>query len=236
MDRLHDIEETSQEMTKILNDPLVYPWLEGPPYPFVPKDGEDWIKLQCQKSEPVRLKLQQEYEQSINQTEKSSIDEDVPAVFDACAFRCIREVTEYDLETGAALKDVFRGSISIERYAFYELAYGSLKREEAQARNAAIPAGDQSIVWGLGYYLSPTLHGQGVMTLAVRTLIRDWTIPRMNMQILKSSYLVGNSGSAKVMLKNDFVELCTLKDWAPASENRGRPVMSIVVLNWEGLS
>jgi hypothetical protein len=152
MDRLHDIEETSTEMTKILNDPLVYPWLEGPPYPFLPEHGEDWIKLQCKESAPVLSQLQQEYEQSKNQTQsKDSEDTDVPKeFFDVCAFRCIREVTEYDLGTGAALKDVYIGSVSIVRYPFYEFAYGSAERAEAQARNNEIPAGDKDIVWGLG--------------------------------------------------------------------------------------
>ncbi|KAJ5294035.1 hypothetical protein PENANT_c009G11596 [Penicillium antarcticum] len=238
MDRLHDIEETSKEMTKILNDPLVYPWLEGPPYPFLPKDGEDWIKLQCKESESVLSRLQQEYERSRNQTKcKDAGDQVAPKeFFDVCAFRCIREVTEYDLKTGAALKDVYIGSISIARYSFYELAYGSSEREEAQARNNEIPAGDKGIVWGLGNYLSPKLHGQGIMTLAVRTIIRDWAVPRMNMHILKASYLVGNAGSAKVMIKNNFEEVSTLEDWAPESKARGRPRMSIVVLNWKGLS
>lgn len=88
----------------------------------------------------------------------------------------------------------------------------------------------------LADYLSPKYHGQGIMTLAVRTIIRDWAIPRMNLHILKASYLVGNTGSSKVMIKNNFEEVCTLKDWAPESKNRGRPRMSIVVLNWKGLS
>lgn len=152
MDRPHDIEETSKEMTEILNDPLVYPWLEGPPYPFLPEHAEDWINMQCKENEAVLTKLQQEYERSKNETQsKDSSDQDVPPeFFDVCAFRCIREVTEYDLKTGAALKDVFIGSISITRYAFYELEYGSSAREEAQARNNEVPAGDKDIVWGLG--------------------------------------------------------------------------------------
>jgi hypothetical protein len=58
----------------------------------------------------------------------------------------------------------------------------------------------------------------------------------MNLGILKASYLVGNTGSAKVMAKNNFEEVCTLDAWAPESESRGRPRMSIVVLNWKGLS
>jgi hypothetical protein len=112
----------------------------------------DWINMQCKENEAIRTKLQQEYERSKNQTQSNdSSDQDgPPEFFDVCAFRCIREVTEYDLKTGAALKDVFIGSISITRYAFYELEYGSSAREEAQARNNEIPAGNKDIVWGLG--------------------------------------------------------------------------------------
>lgn len=84
-------------------------------------------------------------------------------------------------------------------------------------------------------YLSPTQHSRGVMSVAVRTLIQDWGIPRMNLHLLKSSFFVGNTGSSRVLEKNNFVEIGTFKDWTPASPNKGRGKMSIVVVEWKGL-
>jgi hypothetical protein len=42
-------------------------------------------------------------------------------------------------------------------------------------------------------------------------------------------------GSRRVMEKNNFEEICTLKDWAPVSPNKGGGKKSIVVMEWKGL-
>jgi RimJ/RimL family protein N-acetyltransferase len=72
------------------------------------------------------------------------------------------------------------------------------------------------------------------MTLAVKTIIYDWAIPRMKVQRLKSWAFKDNEGSMRVFEKNGFLRGCTLKDWAPVSESRGGGKKSIVLMEWAG--
>ena len=43
------------------------------------------------------------------------------------------------------------------------------------------------------------------MTAAMRTLIHEWTIPRMNAHNIRVEALIGNTGSVRVFEKNGFV-------------------------------
>lgn len=53
-------------------------------------------------------------------------------------------------------------------------------------------------------FLSPTHHGQGVMTAVMGTLMNEWCIPRMGMRHVRTAIFVGNEGSRRVMEKNGF--------------------------------
>lgn len=73
------------------------------------------------------------------------------------------------------------------------------------------------------------------MTLAMRTVLQDWGVPRMNIHILKSCAFLENQASLRVFEKNNFEVVCTLKDWVPVSESRGGGTKSLVIVNWKGL-
>ncbi|KAJ5130662.1 uncharacterized protein N7515_006701, partial [Penicillium bovifimosum] len=234
--REHEIEEVSAAMTGILNDPNVYVWLQGPPFPFLPEHGADWVRFKVKENEALLSILRQELESPESHPQRDDPkDKEKPVFFDQCPFNCIREVTERDPATGAPLQDVFIGDIGLARYAFYELPRNSPELAQAQEANNALPAGHKDIVWGLGNYLSSTHHGRGIMSLAYKTIIGDWAVPRMNLSCLKGSFYVGNKGSARVFEKNNFEEVCTLKDWAQGNSAKGQSgMMSIVVVEWKG--
>lgn len=73
------------------------------------------------------------------------------------------------------------------------------------------------------------------MTLAVRTIIHDWAVPRMNVRHLTSWAFEDNEGSLRVFEKNNFLRGTTLKNWASVSESRGDGKKSIVGMRWTGL-
>ncbi|KAJ5908804.1 hypothetical protein N7495_001486 [Penicillium taxi] len=223
--RPDQVEETAAVLTNILNDPGVYPWLEGPPYPYLHENGKEWVLSQCRATEPVVRALQTEFE--------SSVSREIQPFFDICPFTCIREIQEEGCD-GHPLKDTLIGDIGLSRYLFYEHPVGSEERAAAQQRNNAFLAGNEGIVWGLGDFLKPSHHGHGIMTYAMRTLISNWGVPRMNIHDLRSSAFVENQGSLKVFEKNNFERICTLNDWSPVSESRGGGRRSIVVVRWRG--
>ena len=147
--RLNEIEKTSTQLVAILNDPRVYIWLEGPPYPFQLEDGQAWVERNCRETEKVIATLQVEHAGNLHRQENIA-QFDTPKSFDVCPFTCIRKVTERDLATGAPLRDIVIGDMTIKRHTFHELPQGSKERAEAQERNGKLPAGDQNIVWGIG--------------------------------------------------------------------------------------
>ncbi|KAJ5624793.1 hypothetical protein N7510_001102 [Penicillium lagena] len=223
--RLNQLEETIDAKVQLLNDPRIFLKLSGPPYPYLREHEEEWVKTKCEAAEPVLSALRVEFETSVKEQQ----------FFDLCPFTVIREVTEQDPKTGDPLKDILIGDIGIDRSVFYEHKRGSKERAEAQRLNKELPAGDERIVWGTGYFLAPSHHGRGIMTYAMRTVLQDWGVPRMNIKILKASAFVENKGSLRVFEKNNFEVVCTLKDWAPISESRGGGTKSLVLVNWKGL-
>ncbi|PYH86728.1 hypothetical protein BO82DRAFT_349884 [Aspergillus uvarum CBS 121591] len=223
--RLHQLEETVSAKVPLLNDPRIYLNLTGPPYPYLREHAEEWLKSSCAAAEPVLQALRTEFKTSVQQQQ----------YFDLCPFTVIREVIEQDPETGHPRQDVLIGDIGIARYMFYEYRHDSAERAEAQRRNNELLPGDEGIAWGVGYFLAPSYHGKGIMTSALRTLIHDWGVPRMNIKRLMASAFVENVGSVRVFEKNDFEVLCTLEDWEPYPENRGGGWKSLTVVKWRGL-
>lgn len=81
-------------------------------------------------------------------------------------------------------------------------------------------------------FLSPSHHGQGIMTAVIHTLIHDWAIPYMNAHTIKASLYAENKGSARVFGKNGFRLEHTREDWVIVPENRGGGRKSIRVFVW----
>lgn len=148
--REHQIKETALVMTEILNDARVYSWLEGPPYPFLPEHGEDWVKMKIKENEVVVSTLQKELEIEGHSQSNKFDDQTDKEFFDKCPFLCIREVTDRDFANGAPLHDILIGDIGITRYPFYEIRQNSWELALVQAHNNQLPAGHKDIVWGLG--------------------------------------------------------------------------------------
>lgn len=148
--RLDQMEETCARLCQYLNDPRVYLWLAGPPYPYLREHGEEWVKTKCEQHEKVLSALRKEFEAPQSQNGTRSDQQQDEEFFDACPFSCIREVLDEDSETGVPLRDVLIGDVGIMRYSFYEFPHGSEERAEAQRKNNALPAGDERIVWCIG--------------------------------------------------------------------------------------
>lgn len=246
--RLSQADQTCTALVQILNDPLVYPWLEGPPYPYLHSHGVEWVEKECAANAETLSDLRREHQGS--NTSSRAESQPQTRYHDIFPFSNIREVVSRDAD-GNPLQDVLIGDVSLRRYSFYEYPYGSAERAEAQRVNNELPAGDGRIVWGLGSrfqvfvycswpidcgldFLAPSYHGRGIMTCVVRTALQDWGVPRMNIRILKASALVGNAGSLKVLEKNNFETECVLENWVPVSESREGGRKSCVVLKWRG--
>jgi hypothetical protein len=54
-------------------------------------------------------------------------------------------------------------------------------------------------------YLEPGHHGQGIMSLTLKTLIDEWMVPRMDCHRISGVTFVSNHASAKIFLNSGFM-------------------------------
>ncbi|OKL56330.1 hypothetical protein UA08_08409 [Talaromyces atroroseus] len=210
-----------------LNDKRVYLKLESTPYPYM---REHAIAFARQGHADTQRILQQQQQQG--------------EWFDGCPFRDIRDTSspsssfldagDADIEHQEIAQATKIGDLLLHHYPFYELPVDSPERKTAQEKNAALPAGHEDLIWGIGFWLLPTYHGKGIMSAVLKAVIEDWAIPKMNMRVLKSSAYVGNEASVGVFRKCGFMHEATIeKGSAVLSESRGGGKRDIHVLRWE---
>ncbi|KAF7714934.1 N-acetyltransferase domain-containing protein [Penicillium ucsense] len=236
--RPEGMDETSAALTQMLNDPAIALNLQNTPYPYTRSHAEDWIKANLEEQQHMLAALREELDQQSMKASASEVGNErtihkSPAqIVDFCPFTCIREVVESENGNEGPFKDVLIGDIRLARSSFEDFPETGPEREHAKKMNDDLSAGDPSIIWSFGDFLSPTHQGMGIMTLAIQTIIHDWAVPRMNVHRLRCWAFEDNTGSIRVFEKNGFVRGHTLKDWASVSESRGGGKKSIVSLEW----
>ncbi|KAK7036160.1 N-acetyltransferase domain-containing protein [Favolaschia claudopus] len=203
----------------ILRDPAVYTWLGRPSSNFSFEDAQ---------------RLLGEYTAAANAALDALKDDETEAgalkPMEDCPVRCLREVQPDG-------SDAFVGHIGFKRCKWFELGLDSdtaatrngEQRERLVKENDARVTGDPDIVWQVSYYLSPTHHRRGIMTVVLRTLLDEWAIPRMCMRHIHVSVFTGNEGSVRMLEKCGFVRTGTMER---CIEVRGER-RSLHVLDWE---
>ncbi|KZO96338.1 hypothetical protein CALVIDRAFT_563834 [Calocera viscosa TUFC12733] len=179
--RIIDVEA----VVSILNQPAVYSHLLTP-FPFTKEHAEDFIGEQRRRYEADRQYFTGDAARPIQDGK----------VFDYGPMLVIREVRSDGLQ-------VFLGVAGIWRSPFLYEA-GEQRREECKRDNDAMPAGDPRIIYSVAYYLDPSFHSKGVMTAAVRELIRSWAIPHMSVRDIRVGIIENNLGSQRVLEKVGF--------------------------------
>ncbi|KAF9469678.1 hypothetical protein BDZ94DRAFT_1151485 [Collybia nuda] len=199
----------------ILNDPRVHKWLTGPPIPHFREHAEAWYAVITPPIAAVLAALD------------AAKDKADLITVDICPVRAIREI----LDNG---EDVYLGDIGFTRLQDGKLLAPpdvEVDKELASryaSENAERMVGDPKIIWTVGDYLTPSHHGQGIMSDALKTVLDGWAIPRMNARRINASALRGNQGSVRVFQKNGF-QLAGLRE--NFVEARGE-THDIHVLEW----
>lgn len=70
----------------------------------------------------------------------------------------------------------------------------------------------------LGYWLNPNLFGKGIITSAVKQIVLE-TFQTLDVQRIQAEVFAGNTGSMKVLLKNNF-QLETIQKNAVFKNNK----------------
>lgn len=71
------------------------------------------------------------------------------------------------------------------------------------------------------------------MSLAIKTLIEQWVVPRMKVNIIKASLFTENAASRRVFERNGFVLWKTIEDYVSIPESKGGGSVGIHILKLE---
>ncbi|TCD65676.1 hypothetical protein EIP91_002303 [Steccherinum ochraceum] len=190
-------------LVALYNDPELAQWLNSIPHPFLEEHAEPRLARMIASSEVVMKEIQ---------AAEAAFPEGPLQFIGGCPVTALREVKPDGTQ-------VYIGDVKVRRCLFVHLGLEEPERLQVMEANDARPVGDESIVWGMADALAKSHHGQGIMTAAIGTVIRDWMIPRMNARHIRAETFVGNIGSVRVFEKNGFVaESPAVKiDWVSAS-------------------
>jgi hypothetical protein len=128
----------------ILNDPRVYMYIQGPPNPYLPEHGQQWL-----------IAVKSETDKALRDLQEASSDDKLKIV-DHCPVRSLREVKEDGT-------DAYLGDIGIGRWGWEDIT-NHTEKQRLIAENTARKPGDPDIVWGLGGTLRQAACDQRVNT------------------------------------------------------------------------
>lgn len=188
-----------------MNDPNIVKWFQHPPYPYLVSHADAWLPGTKASTDAV-----------IQELEKASQDNPsgLLRVVGECPVRTLREIQEDGT-------DIFIGDIGIHRCAFDEEKNPEVQRQLSE-ENARREVGDPEIVWCVGCkevshahefpepdslnadYLVASHHGRGIMSVALRTLLTSWAIPRMAAVRFRVEVDKDNGASVRVFEKFGF--------------------------------
>ena len=80
-------------------------------------------------------------------------------------------------------------------------------------------------------YVVAPLHGRGLMSRAVRTLLEAWVVPRMGARQIRVETIIGNHGSVRVLEKQGFRIAGTVRKRKVTSA--GEVIEGFHVLCWQ---
>ena len=126
-----------------MNDPAVYTWLEGPPFPYLPEHAEEWLRKVKNGTDAVMEVLQRATEEDPAAR---------PVLVSEPPVRTIREVREDGSE-------LFLGDVALLRERWPDMSDGD-EKDALKQPNADKELGDPEIVWCIGGALHSSLCDQ----------------------------------------------------------------------------
>ncbi|KAH7103338.1 acyl-CoA N-acyltransferase [Auriculariales sp. MPI-PUGE-AT-0066] len=208
-------------MVQNLNDLRVARPLGGSPFPFAEADAQGWI---ARRRADTGATIAELYEAAAAARGKT-------VVWARALPLCV--VRDTSVGAGTTIQEGrFIGTISFRRHDFDVGRLDETEREQLEVENEAKEAGDPNIVWELGDWLDPEYHGQGIMTAAVRCVLEQWAVPRMNAHHVVVTMYLGNKASVRVFEKNGFRLIDDVPDCAEIMESKGGGRTGLHVLEW----
>ncbi|KAI0825006.1 hypothetical protein BC628DRAFT_1410437 [Trametes gibbosa] len=197
--------EDVSHIVAILNAGPVKKWLDGLTFPYLECHGEDWVAQTKERSDAVLHELRIAAEEQ---------PRGPLAAVSGCPVSCLRGVDDH------SDADVYLGAIEFSRCNFPDVR-DRAEQERLVSKNEGRKTGDPRIVWCVGYYLTVPLHGQGIMSCALRTLMQQWAVPRMGARVMRAETIIGNWGSRRVLEKLGFGRCDTVRVQKTKGEEDG---------------
>ncbi|GAA6061223.1 hypothetical protein JCM10212_002682 [Sporobolomyces blumeae] len=215
--------------TECLNDDRVAFQLVGPPYPYSNELARGWAETKWRDTRTVFERWARE------------IDE----YDDARARRGSEQARGDDLKTlskplvGVPFGTIRRGDtgewlgdLGTSTWDYRDVEDLD-ERETRVKENDARQVGDVDKVWSFGYYLAPSYHSQGIMSLCLSSLLQTYLVPYLDAQTIRSSAFADNVASIRVQENAGRLRRTGETFWCQVSESRGGGRREEVVLEWK---
>lgn len=215
-----------ESILKALNDPRVYMNLEGPPFPYTPKDRDAWHEIVKGGADLHRQQWIELTQHDVVGTETGrektaglTTSNDRKWIGGAQWASTIRAKVPESGSDDQGSTYPFIGEITFRRSGFPDLRDPEARRKATEA-NAALPAGDPQILWEVGFYLIPEYHGKGIMPVVLTTLRDQVLVPHMNVHRLIGTYFEYNTPSRRVFEKCGFQFLTFVAKGAKLAQSK----------------
>ena len=226
-----------EPVVESMNDPRVYNYLIGPPFPYPRSDWDKWypaIVKGCQRS------LELYYPNAPYHAPEVELQGGESGDAGQAPVRIIRETDPM------TAKQTFVGDVVIRKSTFSEILDKN-EKERLKNENDSLPTADKKIIYDIGCklrrpyrkpitdrsdFLVPSYHGRGIMTWALRTLLQKFAIPDLNVHHITGIYFGHNIASKRVFEKNGFIYRETVPNGATLPESKGGRKVDLGVLTW----
>lgn len=229
---------------KALNDPHVCSNLEGPPFPYTPRDWDTWYHIIKDATDRCRQEWVEVMQDRTHGSRKGGY-QTVSTTSNARKWvgsgqwvSTIRATVAQSEPLAPESTQPFIGEVTIRRSGFPDIQDNASRRKAVEA-NAALPAGDPNIVWEVGFYLIHEYHGKGIMPKVLTTLRDQVLVPYMNTHRLIGTYFEHNTPSRRVFEKCGFQFLTSVPKAIILPELKAKASglidreMGIGVMQWE---
>jgi len=195
--------------------------LQGPPFPYTQQCWDEWYPISAKLSSDA-LAEYLEAEEARKSGEKKWVQTAIPV----CSIR------EVDKATG---KEQLIGVCDV-RLREFPAVEDEEEKKRVKEINKGYEAGDPRIEREIGFYLSPSVHGRGIMPVVLNTLMEKFMIPYMNIHEIYGDYHITNKASRRVFEKCGFTLWKEIPDLEEISETKtgvkGKKV-GLGIMRWE---
>ncbi|GAA5981659.1 hypothetical protein JCM10908_004554 [Rhodotorula pacifica] len=207
-------------IVEALTDPAVGMQLIGPPWPFKAEDAHSWGEFLRAQAEEVFRDLRRRADAVLADpnAEKGPVAGRWP--IPAPRTHSLRRA-----DTGE-----WAGDFGVNRWKFEDVV-DEKERKRLIDENEAKEVFDPTVIWSYGFYLHPDLHGKGLMSLVLQSMLTTYFDDYLGANEVRGAAFASNPASLKTQERCGLMRYSSFME--DVSEGRGGGQKEVITLRRE---